>query len=50
MTDHQPVTGWRSAKRAFAEAVALFVAAVLYLVPFYFVIINSFKTRGRRLR
>ena len=46
MTDHQPVTGWRSTKRAIAEAMALFVAAVLYLVPFYFVIINSFKTRG----
>jgi raffinose/stachyose/melibiose transport system permease protein len=34
------------AKRLIADALAILFAAVVYCVPFYFVILNSFKTRG----
>lgn len=34
------------AKRFAADALAILFAVVVYCVPFYFVILNSFKTRG----
>ena len=33
-------------KRFLADALAILFAAVIYCVPFYFVVLNSFKTRG----
>ncbi len=33
-------------KRAVADVLAILFAAFIYLVPFYFVILNSFKTRA----
>ena len=34
------------AKRFIADALAILFAVIVYCVPFYFVILNSFKTRG----
>ena len=35
----------REIRRLLAEIISCLIAGVLYLIPFYFVIINSFKTR-----